>query len=329
VKKFLFPSITALCLLATCSVWAQEQGESNNRLPPKSRVVFLGNSITYTGHYVHQFTTAALLNDLSHELEIINLGLPSETVSGLSEVGHADGAFPRPNLHDRLSRILDTLSPDMVIACYGINDGIYQPFSNHRFDKYVKGMEGLHHEVTRTGAKIIFLTPPVFDPVQDEEYADVMHRYANWLIQQRSEAGWEVIDIHWPMFEFLAAERALDPSFFLAEDGIHPGELGQWLMARELIKAFNIVDVNLPDDPDPFFDDHPKGKKVLALFSESLSHSRDYWLFKIGHQRPGLRQPMPEKEYWEYQAKMAKRISEIMKQIGECDMFEKSASTSN
>jgi len=33
--------------------------------------------------------------------EILNLGLPSETVSGLSEPNHAGGAFPRPDLHER------------------------------------------------------------------------------------------------------------------------------------------------------------------------------------------------------------------------------------
>src|SRR2546425_2764856 len=40
------------------------------------------------------------------QIEFLNLGLPSETVSGLSEEGHAGGQFPRPDLLERLARVL-------------------------------------------------------------------------------------------------------------------------------------------------------------------------------------------------------------------------------
>ena len=57
----------------------------------------------------------------------INLGLPGETVTGLSEPGHP---FPRPNVHERFGRVLAGGKPDLVFACYGMNDGIYYPFSD-------------------------------------------------------------------------------------------------------------------------------------------------------------------------------------------------------
>ena len=62
------------------------------------------------------------------QIEFINAGLPTETVSGLSEEGHAGGSFPRPDLHERLERVLPATRPDVVIACYGMNDGIYLPY---------------------------------------------------------------------------------------------------------------------------------------------------------------------------------------------------------
>jgi hypothetical protein len=37
---------------------------------------------------------------------VIDAGPPSETVSGLSEEGHAGGQFPRPDLVERLTRVL-------------------------------------------------------------------------------------------------------------------------------------------------------------------------------------------------------------------------------
>ena len=91
------------------------------------RVVVLGNSITYAGTYVTFIDAYFRLHYPNQPVEFINLGLPSETVSGLSEDGHADGKFPRPDLHERLSRLLTLTKPDLVIACYGMNDGIYLP----------------------------------------------------------------------------------------------------------------------------------------------------------------------------------------------------------
>ena len=68
--------------------------------------------------------------------EVLNQGIPSETVSGLSEPGHLRHGFPRPDLHERLDRALKALKPDLIIACYGINCGIYQPFDEGRFAEY-------------------------------------------------------------------------------------------------------------------------------------------------------------------------------------------------
>ena len=93
------------------------------------RVLFLGDSITYSGQYVELIEAYFVTRFPKRQIEFLNLGLPSETVSGLSEPGHAGGAFPRPDLHERLARVLEKTKPDVVIACYGMNDGIYLPFA--------------------------------------------------------------------------------------------------------------------------------------------------------------------------------------------------------
>ena len=91
------------------------------------RVLFLGDSITYDGRWTTLVELALRDTRVFHDAEIVNMGLPSETVSGLSEEGHADGKFPRPDLHERLGRVLPSFKPTLVIACYGMNDGIYLP----------------------------------------------------------------------------------------------------------------------------------------------------------------------------------------------------------
>ena len=94
-------------------------------LPGQDRSL-LGDSITHSGHYI-SFIETRLRQDNDNRIpEIINLGLPSETCSGLSEPDHP---FPRPTVHERLDRALTKIKPDLVFACYGMNDGIYYPFS--------------------------------------------------------------------------------------------------------------------------------------------------------------------------------------------------------
>lgn len=62
-------------------------------LPAEKRVLFLGDSITQGGGYIEFIEAALIAQHPESKYEIIPLGLSSETVSGLSEDGHAGGAF--------------------------------------------------------------------------------------------------------------------------------------------------------------------------------------------------------------------------------------------
>src|ERR1043165_8451750 len=107
------------------------------------RVIFLGDSNTQAGGYIN-FTTYYL--EKLHprkDFDIIGLGLASETLSGLSEEGHAGGKFPRPCLFERLGRVLEKAKPEVVFACYGMNDGIYLPQNKDRFTAFQKGVTTL------------------------------------------------------------------------------------------------------------------------------------------------------------------------------------------
>ena len=89
------------------------------------RVMVLGDSITQAGHYVSYVEYLLQKHDPKLDIDIISVGLSSETTSGLSEAGHAGGKFPRPCVHERLDRALAAVKPAVVVACYGMNDGIY------------------------------------------------------------------------------------------------------------------------------------------------------------------------------------------------------------
>lgn len=275
------------------------------------RILFLGNSITYGAHYVNYAIAYLHLNYPERNFEFINVGLPSETVSGLSEPGHADGKFPRPDVLERLDRILKEVKPDFVFSCYGMNDGIYLPFDDKRFLSYRGGQEKLHEKVTATGAALIHLTPPIYDEKKGAAYAKVLDIYSSWLLSQRYTHDWQVIDLHWPMQKFLEDKRSESPDFFLAPDGVHPNEIGHWLMARELLVGIGEKQVTGLESHTDYFENQDKGMELLELVVKYQSITKDAWLTHIGHKRPGMKAGMDLKKSGKERIHFLKEIKEL------------------
>jgi lysophospholipase L1-like esterase len=235
--------------------------DADDKLPPlEGRVLFLGDSITHDGRYISFLETFLRENAEPGDTlpELINLGLPSETLSGQSEPDHP---FPRPNVHERLDRALEKIKPQLVIACYGMNDGIYHPFSEQRFAAYQDGVATLIKKVQAAGARLILLTPPPFDPqpMRDagkllpqsddanyswktiyEDYDEkVIARYAQWILAQADRDGVAgVINLHTPVNKFVVAKRADEPSFAMSNDGVHLDEQGHRLLAELMVDGW-------------------------------------------------------------------------------------------
>lgn len=252
-----------------------------------NRVVILGDSITYSGRWVSYLT--CWMETAGTSAQVIDMALPSETVSGLSENGHAGGKFPRPNLHERLNRVLQISRPDVVLACYGMNCGIYQPFDPARFHKFQVGTTQLHEKVEAIGAQIIHLTPPVYDqrpdklgPAGTTDYDIVLEQYSEWLLSKRQD-GWMVIDIHGPMKQLLELNRVKNPSFIFAQDTVHPGDDGHWAICRAVLN-----DLGVPSIWSAKKTDH-----LLPVVTQRLEILRNAYISAAGHTRPGIPQGLP------------------------------------
>lgn len=258
------------------------------------RLLFLGDSITYQGQYVADVETGVILHAAGQAFTFINCGLPSETVSGLSEPNHAGGTFPRPHLRERLDRVLTQIKPDLVFACYGMNDAIYLPSDEARLRAFQDGQRFLHEAVIATGAKIFHLTSPVYDDVNGAHpyYSEVLATQAAWLLSRR-EDGWEVIDIFGPMKDYLDQQKNSDPDFKLAADGVHPGRLGHWLIAREILAALGYTQDHRLADGEALTATHPQGVAIRQLVVEREEMLRDAWLTATGHKRPEITPGLP------------------------------------
>jgi len=265
-----------------------------------ARVAVLGDSITFAGHWVVQVESALRGTPRFADAEIVNFGLASETISGLSEEGHAGGSFPRPSLHERLVRILDEFMPTLVLACYGINDGIYQPFDDARFEAFQKGAEKLKADVEQSGARIIFITPPLYKadkPQEDaQQYDAVLDRYTAWLNEQ-AKAGWHVIDIRPHLRQAIADAKKTDPAFIYANDGIHPAAAGHRFMADAICAGLWQIG-KLPGSPEIAAD------PALELLAKRNNLLKLAWLSKTKHTRPGVSAGLPLDQANEQAAKL-------------------------
>ena len=322
------PILVALLLAAITSASA---ADPDALMQGVKRIIFLGDSITYAGGYVDILEATFRAAHPDQAIEFLDIGLPSETVSGLSEPDHAGGRFPRPTVHERLDRVLAKTKPDLLVACYGMNCGMYYPLSDERFAKYREGIELLRKKAVAAGAKIIHLTPPVFDavPIKGrtlpaglaeykqpfEGYNTVLDRYSEWLISQRAQ-GWLVVDTHSPMAKHLATERQRDPAYRLAGDGVHINGTGHWLIAREVLREFKGPEDKLAEakDGSAFLAAiHPRGAELLKLIAERQAVMKDAWLTECEHLRPGMKKGLPVAEAQAKWTELEAKIAEVAK----------------
>jgi pimeloyl-ACP methyl ester carboxylesterase len=193
-----------------------------------------------------------------------------------------------------------------------MNDGIYLPFSDERFQKFKDGIVELRASVAAAGAKIIHVPPPSFDEVKGGHagYSNTLDRYSEWLLGQRA-AGWDVVDLHGPMNRYLAERRLRDPGFFLAGDGVHCGEAGHWIIAKQILLHLGAKDLANAEDAQAMLAVHPRGEDVLNLVQEKQRLMKDAWLSDTGHKRPGMKKGLPLAEAQAKAAELDKQIHEL------------------
>jgi lysophospholipase L1-like esterase len=286
-------------------------------LPPTAsaprRVLVLGDSITYAGGWLVALETRLIQAFPRRPIELLNLGLPSEMGGDADDGGeHARRhGFPRPPLSERLERVLDAVRPELVLACYGMNDGHGGAWNEAWFAAFQDGQRRLRAAVARRIAPLVHLTPPVYDPQApkaccDPSYEQVLGCFAAWLRGQAAE-GWRVVDLHLPMAAALAERRAADPAAGFGDDGVHPGEDGHWAMARGLFAALGDQEAVAAPSLAALLPARLAG--LPALVRQRMELRRDAWLAHTRHTRPGLAAGLPLAEAESQAAELGARIA--------------------
>lgn len=255
------------------------------------RIVFLGDSITQGGDYVTDVECWLLAHGL--HVEVLNLGLSSETASDLTveeNAGHLKAhGFGRPFVSERLERALTATKPDLLFACYGMNDGGSLPPDAAGTKRFAEAITHLRDAALKAGVtRVVICTPPVQDAkgnATKKFHDENLTRYTAWLLTERA-GGWDVVDMHAKMRRALDEGRAKDPAFQFAKDGVHPGREGHWLMASEILKQFLGAKLDGVATAEDLFPAH--GAEIRKLVRERMVLRFNSWMTQIGHKRPGV-----------------------------------------
>ncbi len=255
----------------------------------------MGDSITQAGGYV-TFVEYYLARTYPQEkFDIVAIGLNSETVSGLTESTH--GSI-RPCALDRLPRALELVKPTVVVACYGMNDGIYHPPSAERQQAFEIGIQKLLTTCRSAKARVILLTPPPFDRVPPgrslqpatapvfgyrtpyEAYDEVLGAFAKWVTTLPAKRAL-VIDLHTGVNAYLAQRRQAVPAFTLAPDAVHPGDLGHLLMAQLVLRGLGFDLPSTTNDLDAELA-RIQADPLYPLIKQQREKRSDGWRSAVG-----------------------------------------------
>jgi lysophospholipase L1-like esterase len=300
-----YRNFKSLCFFLVLSTWSCVLAKPVTVPPPATdaetnlsalmrsahRIVFLGDSITQGGDYVTDVECWLLAQGI--QSEVLNLGLASETASDLTRA--ENGAhlkrygFGRPAVSERLERALMATKPDLLFACYGMNDGSSLPPDESGTKRFADAITHLREAAIKAGVKrVVICTPPVQDAKGDAKqkfHDENLARYTTWLLSKRAD-GWDVVDIHTPMRASLDAGRAENPAFQFAKDGIHPNREGHWLMAREILTQFFGAKLDGVASAEDLFPAH--GAEIRKLVHTRMILLFDAWMTQVGHNRPGV-----------------------------------------
>lgn len=298
-----------LTLIGSMSHADEAAAISPNTLANK-RVLVLGDSISQSGQYLSFVEYYLQKNHLDLSFDFVNAGLASETTSGLSEEGHPG---PRPCVHDRLDRALADVKPKLVMACYGMNDGIYKPLDPERTEAFRNGILQLVEKCKMAGAEVILVTPPAFDvdcqgglEKNKFDYNSVLNAYADWELTTHP-GGAAVINLHVPMSALVRPMKAAHP-LHRQGDGVHPTEMGHFVMAAAILKGIGepLPEGDLPDQMAA-----AQADPLYKLVRQRQAARASGWLTYIGYTRVNKTTPPHENDIHQVEAQAAESLQAI------------------
>ena len=246
-----FRKLLSVLLLALASGWSALAGDF--LIHDGDRVVFLGDSITEQRLYTTYIEAYALTRHPDWKLSFRNVGWGGDT-SWLRQRAHpdekelfaADADKQQKIVEDSVGRGLDRdvlpLKPTLVTVKFGMNDHSYVAFREDIFRAYVRSQTQIAKVLGANGARVAFLTPQPIEDKRPDADKDVrnqsLRQFSDGLKDVAAKSGATFVDQFDPFMAILLRERAANPPGFIGGgDAVHPGPIGQTVMAWAVLKG--------------------------------------------------------------------------------------------
>lgn len=192
-------------------------------LPERGLVVFVGDSITWQGHFTDLIAGAFLRRRPGRELRFANRGLRGDTAGGALE---------------RLGRDVLSLDPAVVVILLGANDAGHRGFQRGLLRAYLENMERLVRRVrSESDAAVVLVTPLCVAPGARgaQRTNRMLGAMAGGLRELSARMRVSLVDLH-PFFcRKLDQAARLEPPVTLMADRLHPDPAGHLVIAHFLL----------------------------------------------------------------------------------------------
>ena len=201
----------------------------------------IGDSITHSGTY-HEWIELYYLTRLPGAvIDVFNCGISGDRAAGGLQ---------------RLKWDILPHQPTIASVMFGMNDverALYtdMPATPEIQEKrraaiahYEENQRALVAALQQAGARVVLITPSIFDETADEAAPhqmgvnEALGACADFVRKLAAETGCALVDFYRPMKLFTEAKQTQDPKFtMVGPDRIHPGPAGHLAMAYLFLRA--------------------------------------------------------------------------------------------
>jgi len=226
----------------------------------KFKIVFLGDSITEAGVYDKkvgvEYNGELVYPDYTGFITFLSQSIPEKT----ELVGKGISGDKVSDLLTRYKKDVIDLDPDIVFIYIGINDvwHKYDFGTGSDIDLYENGLRQIISEIQKIGSRVVLCTPTVigenhgdFTLVNEyvEHYRDAktmedmnndLDAFSDVVRKLSSEYNTGLIDLRKVFISYISENNPTNkPSGILTYDGVHLNDLGNKLIADQMINFIN------------------------------------------------------------------------------------------
>ena len=219
---------TTLALLAVAlTAFTRPTAAAEFPIHDGERVVLLGDSITEQRLYTTVIEAYTLARFPQWKLTFRNIGWGGDTAQG------GLGRAPRDLL---------PLKPTFVTIDFGMNDHGYRAYDEGIFKNYIDKQTQLVALLKANGARVALVTPQPIEEKRPDPDKDVrndsLHKMSDGLREVATKEGVLFADQFDPYMAVMLKARQADPAAAIGGgDAVHPGPVGQTIMAWAILKC--------------------------------------------------------------------------------------------